>query len=82
MTTTPIALIVAVARNGVIGADNKLPWHLPGDLKHFKAVTLGKPVVMGRKTFESIGRVLEGPPRVRWKGAPPASESWRGFEHA
>ena len=60
MTTTPIALIVAVARNGVIGADNKLPWHLPGDLKHFKAVTLGKPVVMGRKTFESIGRPLPG----------------------
>jgi len=57
---TPIALVVAVSRNGVIGVDNKLPWHLPGDLKHFKAVTLGKPVVMGRKTFESIGRPLPG----------------------
>ncbi len=56
----PVALVVAVSRNGVIGADNKLPWHLPGDLKHFKAVTLGKPVVMGRKTFESIGRPLPG----------------------
>lgn len=57
---TPIALVVAAARNGVIGVDNRLPWHLPGDLRHFKAVTLGKPVVMGRKTFESIGRPLPG----------------------
>jgi dihydrofolate reductase len=56
----PIALVVALSRNGVIGADNALPWHLPGDLKHFKSVTLGKPVVMGRRTFESIGRPLPG----------------------
>lgn len=60
VTTTPIALVVAAARNGVIGADNQLPWRLPGDLRHFKAVTMGKPVVMGRKTFESIGRPLPG----------------------
>jgi dihydrofolate reductase len=59
-SATPIAIIVAVARNGVIGRDNALPWRLPGDLKHFKAVTLGKPVVMGRKTFESIGKPLPG----------------------
>jgi dihydrofolate reductase len=57
---TPIALIVAVARNGVIGRDNTLPWRLPADLKHFKATTLGKPIVMGRKTFESLGKPLPG----------------------
>ena len=57
---TAIALIAAVARNGVIGRDNQLPWHLPGELKYFKAVTLGKPVVMGRKTFESLGKPLPG----------------------
>ena len=54
------ALIVARADNGVIGVDNQLPWHLPSDLKYFKQVTMGKPVVMGRKTFESIGRALPG----------------------
>jgi dihydrofolate reductase len=53
-----ITLIVAVADNGVIGRDNTLPWHLPDDLKRFKSLTLGKPVVMGRKTFESIGKPL------------------------
>lgn len=55
-----VALIVAAARNGVIGRDNQLPWRLPEDLKHFKAVTMGKPVIMGRKTHESIGRPLPG----------------------
>ena len=55
-----VSLIVAVADNGVIGRDNALPWHLPEDLKHFKRITLGKPVVMGRKTFESIGKPLRG----------------------
>ena len=55
-----ISLIAAMANNRVIGKDNQMPWHLPADLKHFKAVTLGKPVVMGRKTFESIGRPLPG----------------------
>lgn len=55
-----ISLIVAMAQNRVIGADNAMPWHLPADLRHFKAVTLGKPVVMGRRTFESIGRPLPG----------------------
>ncbi len=54
------ALIVARADNGIIGVDNQLPWHLPSDLKYFKQVTMGKPVVMGRKTFESIGRPLPG----------------------
>ena len=55
-----ITLIVAVADSGVIGRDNALPWHLPDDLKRFKRITLGKPVVMGRKTFESIGKPLPG----------------------
>lgn len=55
-----LALIAAAARNNVIGRDNQLPWHLPQDLKYFKAVTLGKPVIMGRKTFESIGKPLPG----------------------
>ena len=53
-------MIAAMAHNRVIGSDNQMPWHLPADLKHFKAVTLGKPVIMGRKTFESIGRPLPG----------------------
>ena len=55
-----LCLIVAVSRNGVIGRDNQLPWHLPEDLKFFKTVTMGKPILMGRKTFESIGRPLPG----------------------
>lgn len=53
-----IALILARADNGVIGANGALPWHLPADLQHFKRLTLGKPVIMGRKTFESIGKPL------------------------
>lgn len=56
--------IAAMARNRVIGQDNGLPWQLPGDLKFFKAMTLGKPVVMGRKTFQSIGRPLPGRPNI------------------
>lgn len=55
-----LALIVAVAENGVIGNDNALPWRLSTDLKRFKAVTWGKPVIMGRKTYLSIGRPLPG----------------------
>jgi dihydrofolate reductase len=53
-----IALILARADNGVIGAQGRLPWHLPADLQHFKRLTLGKPVIMGRKTFDSIGKPL------------------------
>jgi dihydrofolate reductase len=53
-----VALVAAVARNGVIGARSGLPWRLPSDLKRFKALTTGKPVVMGRKTFQSIGKPL------------------------
>jgi dihydrofolate reductase len=55
-----VSLIVAMAQNGVIGRDNALPWRLPEDLRRFKAFTLGKTLLMGRKTFESIGRPLPG----------------------
>ena len=57
---TGLALIVAAAENGVIGRNNGLPWQLPQDLRYFKRITMGKPIVMGRKTFESIGRALPG----------------------
>jgi dihydrofolate reductase len=55
-----VYLIAAVAANGVIGAGGKLPWRLPEDLRHFKALTLGHPVIMGRKTWESLGKPLPG----------------------
>jgi dihydrofolate reductase len=58
--TTRIYLIAAVAKNGVIGARGKLPWHLPEDLKHFKKLTLGHPIIMGRRTWESLGKPLPG----------------------
>lgn len=54
------SIIVAKAENHVIGQDNRLPWHLPGDLQHFKRVTMGHHLIMGRKTFSSIGRLLSG----------------------
>ena len=57
---TRIALIAAMAENGVIGRENRLPWRLPADLRRFKSVTMGKPVIMGRKTYESIGKPLPG----------------------
>src|SRR2546425_1250828 len=71
-----LSMIVALDRNRGIGQGNAMPWHLPDDFKHFKALTLGKPILMGRKTAESIGRVLPGRttvgrPRgggVRWEG--------------
>ncbi|WP_240724749.1 dihydrofolate reductase [Onishia niordana] len=59
-TVVPVAMIAAMSRNRVIGVDNQLPWYLPEDLKFFKVMTQGKPLVMGRKTFESIGRPLPG----------------------
>lgn len=55
-----ISLIAAMDRNRLIGSNNQLPWHLPVDFAHFKLITMGKPVVMGRKTYESIGRPLPG----------------------
>ena len=55
-----ISLVAAMARNRVIGQDNQMPWHLPEELKYFKQLTMGKPIIMGRRTFESIGRPLPG----------------------
>lgn len=55
-----VTLIAAMARNRAIGLDGEMPWHLPAELRHFKETTMGKPIVMGRKTWESIGRVLPG----------------------
>lgn len=55
-----ISFLVAMDQNRVIGKDNKLPWHLPADLKYFKELTMGHPIIMGRKTYESIGRPLPG----------------------
>ena len=58
--TTPVSLVAALDREFAIGRDNTLPWHLPADLKRFKALTLGKPLLMGRRTAESLGRALPG----------------------
>ncbi len=57
---TCLSVIAAVARNGVIGIDNTLPWHLPEDLKRFRELTMGHHIIMGRKTYESLGRLLPG----------------------
>lgn len=59
-TSLPLSLIAALGENRVIGVDNSMPWHLPGDFKYFKATTLGKPIIMGRKTWDSLGRALPG----------------------
>ncbi|NNA90652.1 diacylglycerol kinase [Pseudomonas sp. ICMP 8385] len=58
--TLPLSLIAALGENRVIGIDNSMPWHLPADFKYFKATTLGKPIIMGRKTWDSLGRPLPG----------------------
>jgi dihydrofolate reductase len=58
--TVAVAIIAAIAENGVIGSGNHIPWRLPSDFAHFKRMTMGKPLIMGRKTFESIGRPLPG----------------------
>lgn len=60
MSAMKLSMIVALDRNRGIGQGNAMPWHLPDDFKHFKALTLGKPILMGRKTAESIGRALPG----------------------
>lgn len=85
-----VSLIVAQAENRVIGCQNQLPWHLPEDLKYFRRVTMGKPVIMGRKTFESIGRLLPGrlnvvvtrQPDWSFPGAQVASDLQRAVELA
>ena len=53
-----------MAENGVIGRDDALPWHIPDDLKHFKSITMGKPIIMGRRTWDSLGRILPGRPHI------------------
>ncbi len=60
MNRPEITLILARAANGVIGADGKMPWHLPADLRRFKQLTMGRPMIMGRKTFDSLPAILEG----------------------
>ena len=81
-----ISIIAAVDDEGVIGKDNKLPWHLPADLKWFKEKTLGKPVIMGRETCESIRRPLPGRRNIvlsrAWKMAPPGFELAHSAEDA
>ncbi|MCP4272562.1 MAG: type 3 dihydrofolate reductase [Gammaproteobacteria bacterium] len=57
---TKINIIVAMANNRTIGLDNKMPWHLPADLQHFKSITMAHPIIMGRKTYQSIGKALPG----------------------
>jgi dihydrofolate reductase len=64
MANAAVELVVAVAENDVIGRANRLPWHLPADLRYFKALTLGHHILMGRKTYESIGKALPG--RTNW----------------
>src|SRR5260370_40897838 len=64
MTNTAVELVVAVSENNVIGRANALPWRLPADLKHFKKLTMGHHILMGRKTYESIGKALPG--RTNW----------------
>ena len=83
---TRLSAVVAVSDNGVIGRDNGLPWHLPADLQHFKRLTLGKPMLMGRKTYESIGRPLPGRRNLvltrSMDFAPPGVEVCHSVEHA
>jgi dihydrofolate reductase len=75
-----ISLVAALARNRVIGAANRLPWHLPEDLRRFKRLTLGAPIIMGRRTHESIGKPLPGRRNIIVTRAPGAS--WDGCEVA
>lgn len=80
-----ISIIVAIDENRLIGKNNQLPWHLPADLAHFKAVTMGKPIVMGRKTYESIGRPLPGRRNIvisRQNLKIPGVEIFSGIEEA
>jgi dihydrofolate reductase len=64
MTDAAVELVVAAAENDVIGRGNRMPWHLSGDMRHFRALTLGRHVLMGRKTYQSIGKAL--PERTNW----------------
>ena len=77
---TQLILIAAVARNGMIGKDGGMPWHLPADLQHFKRLTLGHPILMGRRTWDSLGRPLPGRRNIVISRRP----DWQaaGAEHA
>lgn len=81
-----LAIIVARAKNGVIGVDNTLPWSLPEDLKHFKQTTLGYPIIMGRKTWDSLGRALPGRRNIvitrQSSFSPNGAESFNSIEDA
>lgn len=77
-----LSMITAVSRNGVIGRDNGLPWNLPKDLEYFKETTADKPVIMGRKTFESIGRPLPGRDNIVISQSPDLKERYRQVTHA
>jgi len=68
-STPRLSIVVAMDRGGVIGRDGKLPWYLPNDLQYFKRITMGKPIVMGRKTHESIGRPLPGRANIEQQSA-------------
>ena len=80
-TLPPLHAIVAMASNRVIGKDGKLPWHLPEDLKFFKKTTLGHPILMGRKTFESIGRPLPGRRNIVLSSTMPEREGVEVIRH-
>lgn len=90
MNGPEVVLVAALARNGIIGADGAMPWHLPADLRRFKAITSGHPVVMGRATFESIGRplpartnvVLTRDPLWRVEGVVTAPDLATALDHA
>lgn len=81
-----VVLVAAVAANGVIGRDGQLPWHVPDDLAHFKTVTMGHPMIMGRRTFEAIGRPLPGRRSIvvtrnpRWRASSQSASSDAGVE--
>jgi dihydrofolate reductase len=85
-TRPRVSVIAAVADSGVIGCQGTLPWHLPADLKHFKALTTGRPIIMGRRTFESIGRPLPKRRSVivtrQADYAQPGAETARSFKAA
>jgi dihydrofolate reductase len=86
MANAAVELVVAVAENDAIGRANQLPWHLPADLRHFKALTIGRPILMGRKTYLSMGKALPG--RTNWvlsrssEFAPADCKVVRSFEEA
>jgi dihydrofolate reductase len=80
MTDAAVELVVAVAENDVIGRANQLPWHLPADLRHFKALTMGHHILMGRRTYESIGKGLPG--RTNWVLSRSAGLGSSGFAPA